>query len=113
MRAGFVGYLTKPIKQSELFNIVTGSLIHKQPVKSSNGLTQLSMSTSQPQAKIEVQKPKEADPVLDRQKRILVAEDNVVNQLLAMTALKSLGYSAHAVANGREAVDAVASGHYD
>jgi signal transduction histidine kinase/CheY-like chemotaxis protein len=44
---------------------------------------------------------------------VLVAEDNPVNQVLAVRMLERLGYSADVVANGHEALDAVARGHYD
>ncbi|MGA2794467.1 MAG: response regulator [Roseiarcus sp.] len=44
--------------------------------------------------------------------RILIAEDNVVNQQVAMGVLASLGYSADVAANGIEAVEAAARAQY-
>jgi PAS domain S-box-containing protein len=43
---------------------------------------------------------------------ILVAEDNTVNQRLASLQLEKLGFRAHTVRNGHEAVAAVATGRY-
>jgi CheY-like chemotaxis protein/HPt (histidine-containing phosphotransfer) domain-containing protein len=45
--------------------------------------------------------------------RILLAEDNVVNQKLAIRLLERLGYRADVVANGIEAIDAVERQPYD
>ena len=45
--------------------------------------------------------------------RILVAEDNVINQKFMNSLLKRLGYTADMVANGREAVDAMQATLYD
>jgi CheY-like chemotaxis protein len=47
------------------------------------------------------------------QKRILVAEDNSVNQLVVLRLLKTLGYSAHAVTNGREVLEVLGNALYD
>ncbi|KAG6558226.1 hypothetical protein Mapa_000409 [Marchantia paleacea] len=47
------------------------------------------------------------------QPRILLAEDNKVNVMVAISMLKRLGFTAQVVANGVEALEAIRKDHYD
>lgn len=55
----------------------------------------------------------EIDNAKDPARRILIVEDNAINQRLAMTVLTASGYTVDAVADGREAVRAVQALPYD
>ena len=97
-QAGFAGWLTKPIRQQQLHDCL--SLLA--------GRT----SALQPQGDDLVTR----HTVLEAQRhstRILLAEDNPVNQAVALAMLQKLGYRADVVANGQEAIEALSRINYD
>lgn len=90
----FDAYLSKPLKSAQLYECLKN-------IMSTTGPKQLDLTLTQP---IPCNKVKSTV--------ILVAEDNPVNQKVAILQLKNLGYTAHAVANGSEAIDAIMHGTY-
>jgi two-component system, sensor histidine kinase and response regulator len=100
-RSGVDSYLVKPIKQLRLLECLITVLAGPGAAGFSMGLSE----TGYPRGWSSLVRP--------RHVRVLVAEDNVVNQKIALRQLKKLGYSADAVANGLEAVDAVGRIPYD
>jgi signal transduction histidine kinase/DNA-binding response OmpR family regulator len=96
---GFSAYLTKPVKQSQLHDclaMVTGmkkEILKDQPATI---VTRHSIA--------EAKKHKQ---------RILLVEDNITNQKVALNILKRFGYNADAASNGKEAVKALGMIPYD
>jgi signal transduction histidine kinase/DNA-binding response OmpR family regulator len=87
--------LTRPVKQSSLFDAIATSLagnIGQQPARPAERAAPARMRTDV---------------------RVLLAEDNPVNQKVAVRQLEKLGVAADAVANGVEAVEAVSRHDYD
>ena len=103
-QTGFDGYLAKPVRQSQLYDCIalmlerTGqtSGLFETPEVSRGIVTRLTVAES---ARHDV--------------RILLAEDNIINQKLAQHMLNKLGYRADVVANGLEAVQALRFINYD
>ncbi len=103
---GFGAYLTKPVRQSQLFNAIA-SVVHK-----SDEQTLSYVAHRNPEIFSESPVNVTVEPHPDC--RILLVEDNTVNRKLALLQLEKLGYTAEAVTNGREAVErAAVDGGYD
>jgi signal transduction histidine kinase/DNA-binding response OmpR family regulator/integral membrane sensor domain MASE1 len=98
MKLGIASHLLKPIRQSELRETITSML----GACEQEGATPLVASYSLPDAR----EPTEA-------LRILLAEDNLVNQRLAMRLLEKRGHRVVVAANGREALEALEKESYD
>ncbi len=102
---GLAAYLTKPISQSDLFDtIMTVLAVKDQDKDSARLITRHSMR--------EAQVPSFA-PKREGKFRILVAEDNIVNQKLVIRMLEKAGHTPVVAANGREAVDKFKAEHFD
>ena len=97
-KLGIASHLLKPIRQSELRETITRSL----GASEQEGATPLVASYSLQDAR----EPTEA-------LRILLAEDNLVNQRLAMRLLEKRGHRVVVAANGREALEALEKESYD
>jgi two-component system sensor histidine kinase/response regulator len=92
-RAGFDNYLSKPVRRGALYDALVQS-------RRALGQDAVPAGPSQP-ARLAANAP-----------LVLVAEDNEVNQMLAMRMLEKRGYRVDVAATGREAVSAVADGNY-
>ena len=96
---GFAAYLTKPVKQSQVFDCLMVVLNRRErldPQVTPRIITRHALA--------------ERDK---RRVRILLAEDNPINQRVALKTLEKLGYRAEAVGNGVEALEALARRRYD
>ena len=97
VQAGISSWLTKPIRQSILYDCII------QAVSTAN-------STVKTQSSDE---PDEEAVGAKMSARVLLAEDNPINQIVAQEMLDSLGCSVDIVENGRSAVSAVSTSCYD
>ena len=98
---GINACLSKPAKQSCLFNCIADALgTARYTVADNNETDKKSMNDN-------------SAPRPACQARFLLAEDNVINQDVALGQLDSLGYTADVVTNGREALEALHRAHYD
>jgi len=98
-KIGFVGYLTKPVKQSQLYDC----LVTVSGLGNEKALEQpVSIFTRH--------------TIFEKQMRtahILLAEDNITNQKVALNTLNKFGYNADVVKNGKEAFEALKKIPYD
>ncbi len=87
---GVAAYLSKPVSQSELFEVVFRVL-----------------STPAPRPELAAQIARQTSECESRKLRVLLAEDNTVNQKLVAGLLEKRGHRLTVTANGREALAAL------
>jgi PAS domain S-box-containing protein len=92
---GISDYLSKPIKQSELFDAIVTAMAEQGRKRERCENTSAFIQPS------------------ERSLRILLAEDNPVNQTLAMRILERLGHKVQVVNNGREALGRAQAEEFD
>ena len=102
-KSGFAAALVKPVRQSQLFDALADVLAEERAVPRTEG----------PKEAPPKEAPKEGATVEPLGLRVLLAEDNSTNQKLALRLLSKWGCRADAVANGMEALDALAQAPYD
>ena len=100
---GIAAYLSKPVRQSHLFDCLIA--VMSDPVDE--------QKTAETNSSFPVTKHTLREAMKMSTKLILLAEDNLVNQKVAMRQLQKLGYRADVVANGKEAIEALGRIHYD
>jgi CheY-like chemotaxis protein len=93
----FAAYLTKPLKPSQLFDALA-ALFAAHPA---------------PRKKEAVKSVIDVELGKRHPLRILLAEDNAVNQKLALRVLEQMGYRADVASNGIEAVESIERQTYD
>jgi CheY-like chemotaxis protein/HPt (histidine-containing phosphotransfer) domain-containing protein len=96
--AGLAAYLLKPVKQSELFHAV---------------LTALGLAGADCSSSPEGPDRHEPDTPAGLPLHILLAEDNAINQRLAVRLLEGWGHTVEVVANGHEALAALERQAFD
>ena len=96
----FAAALSKPAKPSQILEVLTRLVGVKGEVKE-----ELRGGGTAP--------PSAGEVAVTRKERVLLAEDNRVNQKVALLMLSKLGYKADVAANGHEVLEAVARHRYD
>jgi two-component system sensor histidine kinase/response regulator len=103
-KAGIEACVLKPVKQSRLFSRVAEVMAGHEP------LTRKKTQT----ATLAMKSPITPPPGLGRKTvRILLAEDNIINQKVAIGLLNNIGYGADVAANGLEVLSALDVRPYD
>ncbi|MBI5381419.1 MAG: PAS domain S-box protein [Opitutae bacterium] len=101
----FAAHLTKPAKPSQLLEVLCNILGATQRLQSA---TTGNSALPSAEATDSASKEKSEQPI-----SILLAEDNVVNQKVALNMLKRLNQRADVAANGLEVLEATLRQHYD
>ncbi|MCC5650542.1 response regulator [Nostoc sp. XA013] len=115
LKIGFAAYLVKPVKPSRLLDTIM-TILGTQPEQEKPEWATPRFANNSQELKVKNYENKSNyhSPGTDSPKlRILLAEDNLVNQKVALKQLQSLGYSADVAGNGKEALQLLEKIPYD
>ena len=96
--AGLDAYLTKPVRHAHLFESLTKVIANESSHPARPGMYKHAPTGAS---------------VAANAMRVLIAEDNIVNQKVAVNQIHKLGCHADVVGNGLEALDALAAADFD
>ncbi len=99
-KAGFSAFLTKPVRQQQLHDCL--SLLAGRGLADEDHIVEKNLITRHT-----------LNEAKKHSARILLAEDNPVNQAVGISMLKKLGYRVDVVANGLEALESLSRIPYD
>jgi len=91
--------VTKPVRPSYLFDALATAMVTREPAPAAP-------TPSHREAPRPAAAPKMTA-------RLLLVEDNQVNQMVTLAMIQHLGYRAEVATNGREAITAISRNHYD
>jgi two-component system sensor histidine kinase/response regulator len=91
---GIAAYLVKPVRKSELLTAIL-TVLGQQPVSAPELVTRATLTNTRSSL------------------RILVAEDNAINQVLVVRLLQKMGHIPTTVGNGRQALEALERERFD
>jgi CheY-like chemotaxis protein len=99
---GFAAVLTKPVRQSRLYNVLMEAFSVEARVE-----------VEEPEAHAESASAPAIEAGTNGRLRILLAEDNAINQKLAILLLEKKGWHVTAVSDGKKALQALESESFD
>lgn len=100
-KLGIHAYLTKPVKHSDLLDTIVDVMSHPARAMTKTRTSSATRAPGRP-----MRRP-------GRRLKILLAEDNIINQKLSTRILRSQGHAVVVVADGREAIAALGRKAFD
>ncbi|MFN6564622.1 MAG: GAF domain-containing protein [Nostoc sp. ChiSLP01] len=113
LKIGFVGYLVKPVKASRLFDMIMNILQTQEKLEQGTREEVQNIITSNIANSCPIYESPNPNSSHKSKLKILLAEDNLVNQKVTLKQLHTLGYKADVVANGKEVLQLLEKIPYD